>query len=129
MFILWPAAQEPCTAVAAWRQVTCHLQPEIHNHQQTQSAVSVSIVWAALTIAGRRISSKCCCGGQTTRGVSTRSALPSLQASSDDRCFKVAQLEGKGKGVLATRSLSPGELILAEKPLVAFESRVDLSYK
>lgn len=37
-------------------------------------------------------------------------------------CYKITDIPGKGKGVVATRSIKPGELILSEPPLFTTET-------
>jgi len=34
------------------------------------------------------------------------------------RCYRVTSLEGKGQGVVATRDIKPGEVVLSEKPVI-----------
>lgn len=43
-------------------------------------------------------------------------------AEGSDSCYKITDIPGKGKGVIATRSIKPGALILSEPPLFTTES-------
>jgi hypothetical protein len=43
---------------------------------------------------------------------------------SNEHCFRVTNIPGKGKGVIATRDIRAGELVLTEKPLFRSPSGV-----